>query len=76
MDFDEKDDNIILLLLVVSGITSLLNILPNSRRLLVWIKIKKVLLLHYIGTKIQDRYYYRKCFCMNSETHFNFLLSV
>ena len=76
MDFDEKDDNIILLLLVVSGKTDLLNILPNSSMLLVWIKIKKFLLLHYIGTKIQDGYYYRKCFCMNSETHFNFLISV
>lgn len=57
MDFDEKDDNIILLLLVVSGITDLLNILPNSSMLLMWIKIKKFLLLHYIGTKIQDGYY-------------------
>lgn len=76
MDFDKKDDNIILLLLVVSGITDLLNILPNSSMLLMWIKIKKFLLLHYIGTKIQDGYYYRKCFCMNSETHFNFLISV
>lgn len=57
MDFDEKDDNIILLLLVASGITDLLNILPNSSMLLVWIKIKKFLLLHYIGTKIQDGYY-------------------
>ena len=57
MDFDEKDDNIILLLLVVSGITDLLNILPNSSMLLVWIKIKKFLLLHYTGTKIQDGYY-------------------
>ena len=38
MDFDEEDDDIILVLPVASGATNLLNILPKLRRNLVWIK--------------------------------------
>ena len=38
MDFDEKDDVIILLLLVASGVTNLLRFLPKSREHFVWVK--------------------------------------
>ena len=31
MDFDEKDDDIILLLLGASGVTNVLSVLPKSR---------------------------------------------
>ena len=38
MDFDGEDDEIVLLLLVVSGATNLLSIQPKSRLQLVWVK--------------------------------------
>ena len=38
MDFDEEDDDIILVLPVASGATNLLNTQPKLRRNLVWIK--------------------------------------
>ena len=60
MDFDEKDDDIILLLLVASGVTNVLSVLAKSRWQLVWVKtlvttqIQKSVhynTQHYIGTK-------------------------
>ena len=57
MDFDEEDDDIILVLPVASGATNLLNTQPKLRRNLVWIKPQlqrrqqKVFTQHDIGTK-------------------------
>ena len=53
MDFVEENDDIILLLLVASGVTNVI-IPPNI--------ISEL--------KLQDRYDYRKYFCMNRETRF------
>ena len=55
MDFVEENDDIILLLLVASGVTNVI-IPPNI--------ISEL--------KLQDRYDYRKYFCMNRETRFLF----
>ena len=75
MDLDEEDDDIILSLLVASGVKNLLSIHPKSRRRLVWVKpwlqcraTKSVYHNIISELKLQDRYDYRKYFRMNSET--------
>ena len=39
MDFDKEGDDIILLLLLASGATNLLSIVPKLRRQLVWLNL-------------------------------------
>ena len=74
IDFDE-DDDIILLLLVASGVKNLLSILPKSRPRLVlvkpWLQRRSTKSMYHniiLELKLQDRYDYRKYFRMKSET--------
>ena len=83
MNFDEGDGDIISLLLVESCITKLLNILPTSRRSLVWViplgkHISSEPVSCYIISelKLQDRFDYRRYFRMTGESFYNFLSSV
>ena len=75
MDFDEKHHDIILLLLVASGITNILSILLKSRWYFVcvkpWLRSRSTTSAHYNimrELKLQDHYDYRKYFVMNCET--------
>ena len=73
IDFDE-DEDIILLLLVASGVKNLLSILPKSRRRLLlvkpWLQRRSTKsIYHHIILELKlDRYDYRKYFRMKSET--------
>ena len=73
IDFDE-DEDIILLLLVASGVKNLLSILPKSRRRLLlvkpWLQRRSTKsIYHNIILELKlDRYDYRKYFRMKSET--------
>ena len=69
MDFDVQDDNMILLLLVASGIRNLLRILPKSRcqsvRVKPWLQCRSTESVYHSvisELKQQGRYGYRKKF--------------
>ena len=62
MDFDEENDDIMLLLLVAFVVTSLLNALQRSRQQLMWVKpwlqCRSTKSVYHILTKLQDCYGY------------------
>ena len=86
MDFDEEDDDITLFLLLASGITNLLSILPKLscqlERVKHWLQCRstKSVYCNIISElKLQDHYDYWKYFLMNSKnskTHFVLFFSL